>query len=87
MVAGTGKHSVAPPEIPPFNKRSKKFKIAVDTLTGRRLYTLHNEGGAPLAAIAFALVKFSKESRVSDTLPGLSRKQIDPRYRVAMSVL
>lgn len=37
-------------------KNSKKFEIDVDSPKGRRLYTPHNEGGAPLATKEFALV-------------------------------
>jgi hypothetical protein len=38
-------------------KNSRNFEIAVDTRRGWRLYTPHNEGGAPLATKEFALVK------------------------------
>jgi hypothetical protein len=38
-------------------KFQKNFDIAVDTRRGPRLYTPHNEGGAPLATKEFALVK------------------------------
>ena len=38
-------------------KNSKNFEIGVDTRRGWRLYTPHNEGGAPLATKEFALVK------------------------------
>ena len=62
-------------------KNSKNFELVVDTRRGWRLYTPHNEGGAPLATKEFALVK-SKESRVSDTLPGPSQKRYGPRHRV-----
>ncbi|MCB1441360.1 MAG: hypothetical protein KDJ63_16455, partial [Nitratireductor sp.] len=43
-------------------KNSKKSEIAVDTQSGRRLYTPHNEGGTPLAALEFALVSEIKRA-------------------------
>jgi hypothetical protein len=42
---------------------SKKLGIAVDSRKEPRLYTHHNEGGAPLAAKSFALVQSHREPR------------------------
>ena len=43
-------------------KNSKKSEIGVDTRSGRRLYTPHNEGGTPLAALRFAIVSEIKRA-------------------------
>jgi hypothetical protein len=42
---------------------SKKLEIGVDSRKERRLYTPHNEGGAPLAVKSFALVQSQREPR------------------------
>lgn len=72
-----GKPGAEDPEPAVFVQRKffhKNAKKAVDRKRGRRLYTQHNEGGAPLATKSLALVKI-RESRVSDTPLGLSQKQ------------
>jgi hypothetical protein len=70
----------------PVAKNAKKFEIVVDTRKGRRLYTPHNEGGAPLATETFALVK-SREPRERHSTGSEAKSDTTHDIAFAVSVL
>jgi hypothetical protein len=72
----------------PVANNSKKLGIGVDSRNDPRLYTPHNEGGAPLAVKSFALVQSQREPRERHSKgPGAKSKRArDDAFRTVGSL-